>query len=112
MVTGARQPAHLIVPRAGVIEGSLLLLLLPPASAAAEDARAPADAMRVLRTSVALPWLALPPAAVLLHDSGLAGGARGLLAPAKGCFGAATGAAVARVTALLARAREAAVWLL
>jgi hypothetical protein len=100
-----------MVPRGGVIQGCLLLLLLllPPASAAAEDARAPA--MRVLRTSAALPLLALPPA-VLLQDSSLAGGARGMLAPASGCFGAATGAVVAGVTVLLARAREAAVWLL
>lgn len=67
--------------------------------------------MRVLRSTAALPWLALPPAAVLLQDSGLAGGARGLLTPAGSCFVGTVPALLAPGALLLARAIEAAVWL-
>jgi hypothetical protein len=95
---------HLKVLRSGVTECSLLLLMMPPAPAAEQGARTPADAMRVLRTSAALPWLALPPAIALLQDRGLAGGARGRLTPAGSCF-------AGTVPALLARAIDAAVCL-
>jgi hypothetical protein len=86
-------------------------LLLPPASAGAQGARTPADATRVLRINAALPWLALPPA-IVLQDSGLAGGARGRLIPAGSCFVSAVPVLLFTVAAvLLERAMDAAVWL-